>query len=373
MKRNNTNNYRQIFLSDAPMIDLRAPSEFEQGAFPTATSIPLMDDEQRRAVGICYKAHGQQKAIELGHELVQGASKDDLVSLWKKFAEKHPENGFFYCFRGGLRSKTSQQWLQQAGIDYPLVEGGYKAMRHYLIEQTESICNSTNIVIITGLTGSAKTRVIKRLNNSIDLEGLANHRGSSFGRNITPQPSPINFENNLAIHLIKHKAAGHAQLYLEDESRLIGSRALPMVLKNKMDQSPLVLIEESFDYRVNQIFEDYVINMYKQFCDVNPEQSIDLYQHYLIESTNKIKKRLGGAGVNDMHRLITQAIERQRKYDGFEQHKDWIIYLLKNYYDAMYEFQLQKKQSRIEFRGDTQEVLTYIHSNGPTMPRMIVS
>jgi len=363
MNRRDTNNYRKIFLSNAPMIDLRAPSEFEQGAFPTAINLPLMDDEQRRLVGICYKSHGQKRAIELGHKLVQGSNKEERISLWKQFAEKHPDSGFFYCFRGGLRSKTSQIWLQQAGVDYPLVEGGYKAMRRYLIEQIESLSNSTNIAIITGLTGSAKTKVINQLNNSIDLEALANHRGSSFGKNVTPQPSQISFENNLAIHLLQHQAEEHWCLYLEDESRLIGSRALPLVLKDKMDRSPLILIEENIHYRINQIFEDYVIGMLEQFSQLNQGQSVDLYKDYLLESTNKIKKRLGGVGLKDMQRLIAQAIETQKEKGDLNQHKDWIAYLLKNYYDPMYEFQLKKKQSRIAFRGDTQQVLSYIDDN----------
>jgi len=369
MDRENSNNYREIFLSDAPMIDLRAPSEFEQGAFPSSINLPLMDDEQRRLVGICYKSEGKEKAIELGHNLVQGELKKAHIAGWKQFAKSNPANGYFYCFRGGLRSKTSQQWLAESGIDYPLIEGGYKALRRYLIDQTEELCESVNISIITGLTGSAKTKLINRIDSSIDLEGLANHRGSSFGKNVTPQPSQISFENSLAIQLMKHKNAGHAQLYLEDESRLIGSRALPLVLKDQMDKSPLILIEESFEYRLEQIFEDYVVGMLAQFYQVDNDNSVELYANYLFESTNRIKKRLGGQGLKDMHQLISQAIDTQKKTGELDQHKNWISYLLKNYYDAMYQFQLEKKRSRVVFKGDTSQVLTYIHSNNAKMPR----
>jgi len=371
MSRKNSNNYREIFLSEAPLIDLRAPCEFILGAFPMSNSLPLMSDREREQVGTCYKKQGKEAAIKLGHQLVQGSVKVERITGWKNFAKDHLETGYFYCFRGGLRSKTSQQWLAESGINYPLIEGGYKAMRRFLIDQTEQLSGSLNISIITGLTGSAKTKLINRIDNSIDLEGLANHRGSSFGKNITPQPSQISFENSLAIQLLKHQAADHSQLYLEDESRLIGSRALPLVLKDKMDQSPLILIEESFEYRVEQIFEGYVLDMLVNFSELDSDNSVLLYTNYLIDSTNKIKKRLGGQGLKDMHRLITQAIDIQKKTGLLDQHKGWITYLLKNYYDSMYQFQLEKKRSRIIFKGDTSEVLTYIHSNNRRSPRTV--
>ena len=126
--RPDTDDYRQLFLSDAPMMDMRAPAEFAHGAFPTACSLPLMSDEERAQVGICYKHEGQAAAIALGHELIAGATREQRMQQWLSFANEHPD-GYLYCFRGGLRSQTVQQWLRDAGVDYPLVLGGYKVSR----------------------------------------------------------------------------------------------------------------------------------------------------------------------------------------------------------------------------------------------------
>lgn len=374
MSREDSNNYREIFLSDAPMIDLRAPCEYLLGAFPTSVNLPLMNDLEREKIGICYKKHGQEAAIRLGHELVRDHNKKDKILRWKSFVKTHKEKGYFYCFRGGLRSRTSQQWLSEAGLDFPLVKGGYKAMRRFLIDETERLVNETEIIVVSGLTGSAKTKFLKTQNNSIDLEGLANHRGSSFGRNITPQPTQISFENRLAIDFLKFECSSNKTLLLEDESRLIGSRSLPLDLKNKMDQSRIVMIEESFEYRVSQIYNDYVINMmtdYERYLGssksselehskANNKTAINFYQEYLENSTLRIKRRLGGVGLKEMMSLIKKAINNQQKTGELSLHKNWIIYLLKNYYDPMYQYQVGKKQSRVIFRGNTSAVSEYM-------------
>ncbi len=102
-----------------------------KGAFPNTVNRPLMNDIERQKIGTSYKQHGQQAAI-CGHELVCGALKAERLAAWKAFAEANP-NGYLYCFRGGLRSQIVQRWLKQdAGIDYPRVIGGYKALRNFL-------------------------------------------------------------------------------------------------------------------------------------------------------------------------------------------------------------------------------------------------
>ncbi|PHJ10110.1 tRNA 2-selenouridine(34) synthase MnmH [Pseudomonas aeruginosa] len=201
--RDNTQHYRELFLDDIPLMDVRAPVEYHKGAFPNTVNRPLMNDIERQKVGTSYKQHGQQAAIALGHELVCGALKAERLAAWKAFAEANP-NGYLYCFRGGLRSQIVQQWLKQdAGIDYPRVIGGYKALRNFLFETTRAAVDECDFVLVGGLTGCGKTEVIAALDNSLDLEGHANHRGSSFGRRATPQPAQIDFENRLAIDILK--------------------------------------------------------------------------------------------------------------------------------------------------------------------------
>ena len=116
--RRDTENYLDLFLNDIPMMDVRAPVEYEKGAFPHTINQPLMNDEERHLVGIRYKQKGQDSAIELGNELVCGEIKTKRIEQWLAFAQKHPE-GYLYCFRGGLRSRTTQQWIREAGIEYP--------------------------------------------------------------------------------------------------------------------------------------------------------------------------------------------------------------------------------------------------------------
>src|SRR5690606_25391291 len=185
--------------------------------------------------GTCYKQKGQQAAIALGHELVSGRVKEMRVQAWSTFARAHPD-GYLYCFRGGLRSQVTQQWLRGAGIDYPRVAGGYKAMRGFLLETLDAALRECRFVLVGGLTGTGKTDVLVQLDNAIDLEAHANHRGSSFGKRATAQPAQIDFENALAIDLLKKRARGFSQFVLEDEGRIVGSCSLPLALYEGMQQ-----------------------------------------------------------------------------------------------------------------------------------------
>ena len=110
------------------MIDVRAPIEFASGALPSAVNLPLMSNEERHRVGICYKEQGQAAAIKLGHSLVTGALKDQRIDAWRAFMAENP-SAVLYCARGVLRSQLSQDWLADAGIICPKVEGGFKSLR----------------------------------------------------------------------------------------------------------------------------------------------------------------------------------------------------------------------------------------------------
>ncbi|MBU2099360.1 MAG: tRNA 2-selenouridine(34) synthase MnmH, partial [Gammaproteobacteria bacterium] len=192
--RADTDDFLNLFLNDAPLIDSRAPVEFARGAFPSAVNLPLMTDDERERVGTCYKEQGQHAAIGLGHQLVNGAIKAQRVNAWVNFAEHNPK-GYLYCFRGGLRSQICQQWMRDAGCDYPRVIGGYKAMRRFLLEQLDRLCQTQPMLILAGHTGAAKTELLQKMPGAVDLEAIANHRGSAFGKKPDGQPSQIDFEN----------------------------------------------------------------------------------------------------------------------------------------------------------------------------------
>jgi tRNA 2-selenouridine synthase len=359
--RDNSADFRDIFLSDRPLMDVRAPVEFDKGAFAQSLNLPLMNDSERQKVGTCYKQQGQQAAIELGHRLVSGELKQARIEAWAEFARANPQ-GYLYCFRGGLRSQITQQWLKtEAGIEYPRVLGGYKAMRSYLIDINEQAVEQCDFVLLGGLTGSGKTEALLQLDNTLDLEGHANHRGSSFGKHATPQPEQIDFENNLAVDVLKKRARGIEQFVLEDEGRAIGSRAVPLSMFRKMQEAPLVWLEDSVAGRVERILKDYVIDLCAEFIALHgPEQGFALFAGRLQQSLSSIVKRLGGERYQRLAMAMDNALDVQQRTGEVDGHREWIGGLLGEYYDPMYAYQRDSKHSRIEFAGDQAAVVDYL-------------
>lgn len=364
--RENTEDFRRIFLQSVPMMDVRAPVEFAKGAFPGVVNLPLMTDSERQQVGTCYKHSGQEAAISLGHKLVQGETKEQRVAAWAAFAEAHPE-GYLYCFRGGLRSQLVQQWLAEAGILYPRILGGYKAMRRYLIDTLETSVQTLPLNIVAGLTGTGKTEVVKAVTNSLDLEGHAHHRGSSFGRHATPQPNQIDFENALAIEALNVTERGATQLVLEDEGRMVGSCTVPIELFRQMQQAPLIWLEDSFDNRVTRILGDYVIDMHGEFaalCPEDPQRAFDLFAEHLCGGLLRIRKRLGGERQQVLQGIMENALAGQRRTGSVEAHREWIAALLTEYYDPMYAYQRSGKDERVVFSGEQAAVVEYLTQLG---------
>lgn len=353
-------NYQELALNDIPMIDVRAPVEFLKGSIFNAVNLPLMDDSQRHQVGICYKEHGKDKAIELGHQLVGIDIKADRIQQWCNYFDANP-NTHIFCARGGLRSKISQQWLIEAGRDIPLIKGGYKAFRNYLINATTQTLNALPLRIVGGQTGCGKTELLAELDGALDLERLANHRGSAFGKDLTPQPSQINFENQIAKALLQLKVKKHSHIIVEDESRLIGRCALPLPLKDKMARGPVYLLEDTFDRRVQRILQDYVIKMEARFC----QQYGDLGFHQLSEHLHKafdgIKKRLGAKKHQALVQVLDSALQRQQSQNDANDHIQWIEVLLTEYYDPLYQYQLGKKLDRIVYRGNKGQLLEQLN------------
>lgn len=350
--------YRSLFLRDTPMMDMRAPAEFAHGAFPSAHSLPLMTDEERARVGICYKQQGQAAAIELGHQLVSGEVKARRLARWCEFARSHPD-GYVYCFRGGLRSQTVQQWLRDEGIHYPRVTGGYKAMRRFLLEELERSLQRAELVLVSGKTGSGKTRVIAALERSVDLEGLAGHRGSTFGQLPEPQPGQIDFENGVSIALMKLLAEGDPRVFVEDEGRLIGRLYLPEVLREKMKASPMVVVEQDLEERVDVILEDYIVDLGRRYAALHGDQGPARHAAKLQEDLGRIRKRLGGERHRQVSELMTRAFAAQCRDGGLALHRLWIAALLQQYYDPMYEYQLGQRAGEVLFRGNRDAVVDW--------------
>lgn len=347
---------RTALCRDTPMIDVRAPIEFVQTALPSAQNLPILNNDEREQVGVCYKNEGQAAAEALGHQLVSGRTKSRRIERWITFLENH-DGALLFCARGGLRSKLATQWLKDSGYSVERVEGGYKRIRQLLIEQYS--VNPSRLLILAGSTGVGKTEVLVQDPIHIDLEGLANHRGSAFGARVTLQPIQAVFENALGVELLKWESADSGLLLLEDEGRLIGRLHLPLLLQAAMKAAPLVLLEAEFEARALRIYQDYILDNWERFEGVYNEKAFTPFSEYLVQALYSIKKRLGGAGFEICYNKLSDALALQSRGDT-SGHLGWIEYLLANYYDPMYAYQLSQKAERIVFRGDASEIRDYL-------------
>lgn len=353
------NNYRQLLLDDIPMIDARAPAEFMIGALPSSINLPLMSDDERHQVGLRYKNNGQQSAIELGHKLIHGEIKQQRVDAWRAFMAANP-NGVLYCARGGLRSQLIQEWLAEAGVECPKVEGGYKSLRRFLHQYLMDYCAANMFTILSGMTGTGKTEIIQTLPTGLDLEGAANHKGSSFGRPLDEQPAQINFENRIAIDLLKiEDQHPQSMVVLEDESRNIGARHIPHYFADRMAKSQFVVIEMDFEERLERLWQEYVVERYLKtmaFFGATGEQA---FASYLRESLLRVQKRLGGQRTKELLASMDNAIAVQHQ-DNFASHRDWLTSITRDYYDPMYSYQLEKKKELVVFRGAREAVIDWL-------------
>jgi tRNA 2-selenouridine synthase len=330
---------RELFLRRTPLVDVRAPVEFADGAIPFSVNLPIMTDEERACVGTTYKERGQEAAIQLGHELVSGSVKAERIRRWCEFLRENPAAEVF-CFRGGLRSQISCQWIREQGLEKRPIPGGYKRLRKFLLSWLDE-APLPPLVRIGGLTGSGKTRLLEPAGPHLDLEGLANHRGSAFGPR-GEQPAQITFENQIALRLLETNGA---RLVIEDESVTLGRLAVPRRFFAHLRNSPLVILEVSEEERISNIFSDYVK---------------DAPAEFFLTNLRRIERKLGatktGLLADEIQRAFAQGPELRR-------HETWIRTLLHEYYDPLYGKDLRQNQDRVVFRGSAKDVLAYLRSS----------
>ena len=350
--------FHRLFVDDVPLMDVRAPIEFSAGAFPNARNHPILDDEQRHQIGIKYAQNGQQSAIELGEYLATPQLRNQRLRAWQSFVNQHPE-GYLYCFRGGLRSHITQQWLQESGIDFPLIEGGYKALRHYLLGELERLCNKGNIILLCGATGVGKTELILDHSSALDLEARANHRGSAFGKTFTAQPAQIDFENQIIIDWLKLEQKSDAPVVIEAESNLIGRICLPSALQTAMKRAPHVLLLSSMQDRVRRLSKEYVSDSLNQYHRSTADPW-NVLENELQENLGRIKKRLGGVHHKYLSGLLPPAILLLRTEGDWSGFKPFIETLLTEFYDKLYSYHFEKNKQTISFQGEMQAMQDYL-------------
>jgi tRNA 2-selenouridine synthase len=257
-----------------PIVDVRTPAEFAHGHIPGALNIPLFTNEERVSVGTTYKQQGREAAILLGFDLTgpkwSGFIRQALeMAPGKKVA--------VHCWRGGMRSAAMAWALDLYGFDVSLIQGGYKQYRRWVLNRIEQ---PWEFYVIGGMTGSGKTAILKQLEKqgeqTVDLEDLAQHQGSTYGTlNRLQQPTQEQFENLLATRLSTLDPT--RPIWIEDESQSIGRCILPKPFYTRMREAPIFDLQVPLDQRVAALEQEY--------------GSLD--RDFLVECTERITKRLG--------------------------------------------------------------------------------
>ncbi|MBK8955552.1 MAG: tRNA 2-selenouridine(34) synthase MnmH [Saprospiraceae bacterium] len=312
------------------LVDVRSPSEYAKGHIPNAFNLPLFSDAERAEVGLLYKQKGKQLATIKGLEIV-GKKLSELATNAIRLSQG--KEIFAYCWRGGMRS-ASMAWLfATAGIETYVIQGGYKNYRNYVLNGFRN--TAINIIVLGGKTGTGKTRILNSLEKNgepvVDLERIAHHKGSAFGWiGEEQQPTNEQFENNLHKEWCNIESKWN-YVWLENESRSVGSNFIPLDLWTQMKASTLIDVERSLDLRLQILVDSYA------------QTRID----DLIESFRKIEKRLG-------HEATAKAIQLIQNNDIKE-----AAAIALRYYDKCYAYNLEQNKSpkivKCKFENETDE------------------
>jgi tRNA 2-selenouridine synthase len=310
-----------------PVVDVRSPSEFNLGHIPGAVNIPLFTDSQREAVGTKYKKEGRIPAILEG---LRQSGPEFEIKLSQALKIMKDNKLLVHCWRGGMRSESMAWLFSMAGIEVSVLEGGYKSYRHYVLD---SLSEQRKMIVLGGMTGSSKTHILRYLKSQgeqvVDLEKLANHKGSAFGAlGQPPQPTTEQF-GNILFSEWKQLEPGKP-VWVEDESRNIGTVFIPDEFFLNMQDTPVIVLGMDLRTRIPRLMEEY--------SEYPPE--------LLKESIMRISKRLGG----DNTHMAIKAIE--------EGNIKLAIEISLNYYDKAYQFGLKKKDGKyiINVSTDTDDI-----------------
>jgi tRNA 2-selenouridine synthase len=320
-----------IALSAASVvIDVRSPGEYEHAHFPSAVNIPLFTNEERAVVGTAYKQKGRTDAIKIGLDYYGKRMRPiveqlETIVTERKKKLKIKSDGLteipllVHCWRGGMRSAAIAWLLDLYGFKVNVLTGGYKSFRQWVLAQ---FAVPYPLTVLGGYTGSGKTEVLKELEKMkhpvLDLEALANHRGSAFGT-VGAQPGQEMFENLVALRLaeIMTQLPTDGKIWVEDESQRIGLVNIPMPFWSQLRAAPIMFLEIPFEERLKYICKTYGT----------------LHKEQLINATIRIQKRLGGL---DTKNVVNHLLENNI-FGAFE--------ILLRYYDKQYEAGLNKRDN----------------------------
>nr|GGG81007.1 tRNA 2-selenouridine synthase [Virgibacillus oceani] len=295
------------------MIDVRSPKEYNDATIPGSINIPVFSNEERAEVGTIYKQVGPEAARDLGLAIFS-AKLPAFIAEFKQI--QTPMTVF--CWRGGMRSKTAATVLDLMGISAYRLSGGIRSYRQWVVRVLESTEIKSNLFVLNGYTGSGKTAILKKLEQKghpvMDLEGMANHRGSIFGQIGLKPNNQKKFDSMLVQELLRYINVPY--VFIEGESKRIGKVLVPDFLYDKKEKGTQLFITLPIEERVRNILDDYQPWNF-------PGKFIDAFQ--------VIKKRI--------HTPIAKAIDDHlRSGDYFQTVK----LLLEYYYDPRYQYTADK-------------------------------
>ncbi len=332
-----------------PVLDLRSQGEYTHAHIPNAINVPLFTNDERKIVGTAYKQQSREIAIKLGLDFFGVKMKQIVEDVERITAEFYKRNAkqkdsvpplgggggiLLHCWRGGMRSAAVAWLLDMYGFKVYTLTGGYKAYRNWVLQQ---VALPYNFTIIGGFTGSGKTEVLHQLKKEdkiiIDLEALANHKGSAFG-NMGTQPSQEMFENVLSKSLYDISCTKNDEnltstnyqpqtpcIYIEDESQRIGNLQIPSNIWLQMRKSTILFLEIPFEERLDFITAEYG----------------KLNKETLVNAIIRIQKRLGGLETKN---AINHLLENNTK-ESFR--------ILLTYYDKWYLKGLNNRENLSAF------------------------
>jgi tRNA 2-selenouridine synthase len=302
--------------NNLPIVDVRSENEYGEGHIPQAYNIPILNDGERKEVGIDYKQKGQVEAIKKGFKLV-GPRLHDIIATTETYSGGREI--LVYCWRGGMRSGSYCQFVNMAGQKTYSLKGGYKTYRN---AANESFKLPFQFILLTGYTGSGKSEVLRKLEEKgeqvLDLEKMASHKGSAFGGLMMPsQPTTEQFQNELYEKILTLDL--NKRIWVEDESIAIGKIFLPSDFWQTMHQSPLVQMEVSKEVRIQRLVNEYGNSDKEEF----------------LEIMGKITRKLGGQNY----------IEAKQKLLIGDMAST--IEILLTYYDKAYKQSIEKRKEKL--------------------------
>ena len=304
------NDIEEGIIDDYLLIDLRSPSEYTDGTIPGGFNIPLFSDEERILVGTIYRQNSPEEARKKGIEIVS-KKLPDIFDRIEELGSQY-KHLIFFCSRGGMRSGSVASFLEALGINAIKLEGGYKAYRNHVLDNLPKLVENIKFIVLYGNTGSGKTILLNRLKekgmDTVDLEGCANHRGSTLGCVGLGKPHSQKTFESLIYDALIHKKSN--LVYIEGESKRIGRDIIPDYIFQAMKEGIHIRIEASIEKRVDNILQDYVGNTDGQ----------------LIEAISHMRKNLG-------NRKVDRYIELIQSHD----YQPVIKELMEEYYDPLYD------------------------------------